>query len=193
MTMGWVGGCSSSEISFHSCFCKDSSQSLLFTAKETIISSWVSLTGLTWYWVYILERGSNSNPNKNVNYPIRTFVVWLLSHVCLFCDPMDCNPPGSSVHGILQARILEWVAISFSRGSSQSRDWVQVSCLVGRFFTWEASGPLIPSKQKFGFYQLSEYMGALINSLLLTRFTCWRKSWLEKKNTQPKIWGLSFI
>ena len=37
------------------------------------------------------------------------------------CDPVDCSPPGSSVHGILQARILEWVAISFSRGSSQTR------------------------------------------------------------------------
>ena len=42
---------------------------------------------------------------------------------CLtLCDPMDCSPPGSSVHGILQARILEWVAISFSRGSSQPTD-----------------------------------------------------------------------
>ena len=41
------------------------------------------------------------------------------------CDPMDCNLPGSSVHGILQARILEWVAISFSRGSSWPRDWTQ--------------------------------------------------------------------
>ena len=39
------------------------------------------------------------------------------------CDPADCSPPGSSVHGFLQARILEWVAISFSRGSSQPRDW----------------------------------------------------------------------
>ena len=50
-------------------------------------------------------------------------------------DPVDCSPPGSSVHGILQARILEWVVISFSRGSSQPRDWTQVSCLAGRFFT----------------------------------------------------------
>ena len=42
---------------------------------------------------------------------------------CLtFCNPMDCSPPGSSVHGILQGRILEWVAMSFSRGSSQLRD-----------------------------------------------------------------------
>ena len=51
------------------------------------------------------------------------------------CDPMDCSPPGSSVHGILQARILEWVAISFSRGSSQPRDRTQVSHTAGRFFT----------------------------------------------------------
>ena len=51
------------------------------------------------------------------------------------CDPMDCSPPGSSVHGILQARILEWVAISFSRWSSWPRDWTQVSCIAGRFFT----------------------------------------------------------
>ena len=57
-----------------------------------------------------------------------------LSPVRLF-DPMDCSLPGSSVHGVLQARILEWVAISFSRGSSQSRDQTQVSCIAGRHFT----------------------------------------------------------
>ena len=51
------------------------------------------------------------------------------------CDPMDWSPQGSFVHGILQARILEWVAISFSRGSSQSRNRTHVSRIVGRFFT----------------------------------------------------------
>ena len=60
------------------------------------------------------------------------------------CDPVDCSPPGSSAHGILQARILEWVAISFSRGSSQLKDWTQVSCIAGRHFnlwaTREAQG-----------------------------------------------------
>ena len=50
------------------------------------------------------------------------------------CDPRDCSPPGSFVHGILQARILEWVAISFSRGSSQPRDQTQVSHTAGRYF-----------------------------------------------------------
>ena len=51
------------------------------------------------------------------------------------CNPMDCSLPGSSVHEIFQARILEWVAIPFSRGSSQPRDWTQVSCITGEFFT----------------------------------------------------------
>ena len=50
-------------------------------------------------------------------------------------QPMDSSLPGSSVHGILQARILEWVAIPFSRGSSQPRDRTQVSCIAGEFFT----------------------------------------------------------
>ena len=54
---------------------------------------------------------------------------------CLtLCDPVDCSPPRSSVHGILQARILEWVAISFSRGSSRPRGWTQISRIVGRRF-----------------------------------------------------------
>ena len=62
--------------------------------------------------------------------------VVLVTQSCpTLCDPMDCSPPGSSVHGILQARILEWAAISFSRGSSQPRDWTQVSHITGRFFT----------------------------------------------------------
>ena len=49
------------------------------------------------------------------------------SHIWLFADPMNHSLPGSSVHGISQARILEWVAISFSRGSSQPRDWTHIS------------------------------------------------------------------
>ena len=61
--------------------------------------------------------------------------IKLLTQSCpTLWDPMDCSPPGSSVHGILQARILGWVAISFSRGSSQPRDRTQVSCIVGRCF-----------------------------------------------------------
>ena len=58
----------------------------------------------------------------------------MLSHV-QHCNPLNCGPPGSSVHGILQARILEWVAMPSSRGLSQSRDWTQVSRLTGGFIT----------------------------------------------------------
>ena len=68
-----------------------------------------------------------------------------LSHVQL-CDPMDCSLPGSSVHGIFLARILEWVVISFSRGTSQPRDRTPISCgsCIGRRIlnhcaTWEAA------------------------------------------------------
>ena len=50
------------------------------------------------------------------------------------CDPMDCNSSGTSVHGIIQARILEWVATSFSSESSKPRDWACVSCIAGGFF-----------------------------------------------------------
>ena len=56
------------------------------------------------------------------------------------CDPMDCSLPGSSVPGILQARILEGIAILFSRGSSWPKNWTRVSCIAGRFFTvWTTS------------------------------------------------------
>ena len=58
-----------------------------------------------------------------------------LQSCLILCDPMDCNPPGSSVHEIVQARILEWVAVPISRGSSWSRDQTWVSCFAGRFFT----------------------------------------------------------
>ena len=68
----------------------------------------------------------------------------VLSRIQL-CDPMVCSPPGSSVRGIFQARILEWVAISYSKGYSQPRDWICISCIscIGRqilyhWATWEA-------------------------------------------------------
>ena len=59
----------------------------------------------------------------------------LLQSCPTLCNTMACSPPGSSVYGIFQATILEWVAVSFSRGSSQPRDQTQVSCVAGRFFT----------------------------------------------------------
>ena len=79
------------------------------------------------------------------------FVVPFIEHVhtqllqsWLFVTPWTvCSPPGSSAHGILQARILEWVAMPFSRGSSRPKNWTLVSCvscIEGRFFTTELLG-----------------------------------------------------
>ena len=72
-----------------------------------------------------------------------------LSCVQLFATPWthrQRTPPISSVHGILQARILEWVAIFFFRGSSQPRDWTWVSCIIDRFFTIQATREAQPPK-----------------------------------------------
>ena len=66
---------------------------------------------------------------------LNTFEVLVAQSYLTLCDPMDSSLPASSVHGIIQARILEWVAISFSRGSSQPRERTPVSCMAGTFFT----------------------------------------------------------
>ena len=86
------------------------------------------------------------------------------SHVQL-CDPISCSLPGSSVHGILQATILEWVAEPSSRGSSQPRDRTRVSCLpalAGRFFTtsatWEAHIVCIISYMIYIYKKLYKYI-----------------------------------
>ena len=71
-----------------------------------------------------------------VEYNYNSSVCVLVVHSCLsLCDPMDCSLPGSCVHGVLQARILQWVAIHFSRGSSQPRVQTQVSRIAGRLLT----------------------------------------------------------
>ena len=80
-----------------------------------------------------------------------------LSCVCVhiqscptLCNPTDCSPPGSSVHGILQVGILEWIAIPFTRGSSLPRDWTRVSYIAGRFFTEPPGKPKVhPSSVQF--------------------------------------------
>ena len=86
--------------------------------------------------------------------------VWLESEVAqscpTLCDPMDCSLPGSSIHGIFQARVLEWVAISFSRRSSQPRDWTRVSHIVGRCFTIWATREAPRVGQVLGFREKEE-------------------------------------
>ena len=68
-------------------------------------------------------------------FPCTSFWKWIVKVKVAQLCPTLCDPMDYRVHGILQARILEWVAFSFSRGSSQPRDWTQVSHTAGRFFT----------------------------------------------------------
>ena len=85
-------------------------------------------------------RGIYSNDSQTwlhfqiLSYPV-VLHAKLLQLGLTLCDPMDCSPPGFSFRGILHARILEWVAIPFSMGSSRPRGQAWVSCITGRFFT----------------------------------------------------------
>ena len=107
--------------------------------------------------------------------------VELLSRIWLFCNPMDCSPPGSSVHGISQARILEWAAVSLSRGSSWPRDWTRVSCLANRFFTTEPPGkPHFLSctfKKVFSLDDVSKWK-IILDFSSVFKFNIW-KLWLK--------------
>ena len=108
------------------------------------------------------------HPKPNSLYPFAQLcfscvmyhiVIVLVAQSCpTLCNPVECSPPGSSVRGILQARILEWIAIPYSRGSSWPRDWTQVSFITGRFFiiwaTREVHKLLKKKKYKYTCYRV---------------------------------------
>ena len=111
----WLQSCSvlwSTEVKYQ-CFYRDTSRAYILTKKEnqTVYSFTNSFPPLflSYHWKVVRMCAK--------------LLQWCLS----LCDPMDCSPPGSSVHGILQARILECIATPFSRGSSQSRDQIRIS------------------------------------------------------------------
>ena len=110
----------------------------------------IGFSRLEWVGCHLLLHGIFPTQGLNVSFPCSCIGRQILNHsatweapirqvlailLCLIlCSPMECTPPDSSVHGILQARILEWVAISFPRGSSQPRNRTQVSFFADRFF-----------------------------------------------------------
>ena len=102
---------------------------------------------------------------------------WKESESVSLCDPMDHSPPGSSVHGVLWARILEWVVIPLSRESFQPRDRTQVSCIAGRFFTiWTTRKVLLWMSLMQSFEGLNETKGGGRSNLL---FFPWLTTWVE--------------
>ena len=109
------------------------------------------------------------------------------------CDPVDGSPPGSSVHGILQARILEWVAISFSRGSSRPRDRTQVSHITGRCFNLCTTREAL--KYKNAVSQKTSYRDTELQIQVLTSKTSreerkpgWKKKGEEAGEEERKGW-----
>ena len=93
--------------------------------------------------VMTISKGQRPLPSLAVTFCKFACVCAKLLQSCpTLCNPMDCSPPGSSVHGILQARVLEWVAMPFSRGSSWPGDqtWISMSPQLeeGFFITWKA-------------------------------------------------------
>ena len=92
------------------------------------------------------KNGPDLKKKKGFKKSPQNCVCALVTQLCLtLWDPMDCSPPGSSVHGILQARKTKWVAISFSKGTSRPRDQTWVSCIAGWFFTvWAVLDNLRP-------------------------------------------------
>ena len=107
----------------------------------------------------------------------------LVAQSCLtLCDPIDCGLPGSTVHRILQARIVEWIAIPFSRESSWPRDQIQVSCSTGRFFTiWTTREVQI--RCNFS----KNYKIMLWASTVCEPRTCRYSSWIKAEETEIKL------
>ena len=113
-------------------------------------------TGIGWYFLlqgifYCIAGGFFTDWGTRGLIWERNAGNFVLLNVCTqsllaLCDHMDCSPPGCSLHGISQARILEWVAISFSRGSSQPRDRTWISCIGRRIlYLCHLRSPLILS------------------------------------------------
>ena len=96
----------------------------------------ISQNGSEFVKIFAMSYQSTTSAEEDFNNQANGVCYCLVtkSYPAVF-DSMNCSPPGSSVHGILQARILEWVAIPFSMGSSRPWDQTQISCISGRFFT----------------------------------------------------------
>ena len=149
----------------------------LFSISVSNGHSWQLLSNLN-----IQQHNSDMTKHfhyLNLDFPSKWPVSeWVksLSRVWL-CDPVDCSLPGSSVHGILHGKILEWVVISFSRGSSQPRDRTQVSRVAGRCFNlWDTREAQMTS--------IRHHLSCHLQYLSHAAFTC-EYEWERRRKQQP--------
>ena len=115
----------------------------------------------------------------------------LVTKLCpTLCDPIDCSPPGSSVHTILQARILEWVAISFSRGSSWPRGQTWVSCIARQILYYWANWEALVGTWKVKVAQLCPTlcnpMDYIVYGILQARILEWVDFPFSRGSSQPR-------
>ena len=92
-----------------------------------------------WYWWKNKTNRSIEHRRESRNRASCAVLCLVIQSCLTLCDPMDCSPLGTSVYGVTSGKNTEWVAMPFSRGSSQPRDWTQVSCTAGRFFAIRAT------------------------------------------------------
>ena len=161
-----------------------------------------------WSGLPFPSPGESSRPRDRTQVSCiggRHFTIWAtwealtqseseVTQLCpTLCNPMDYSLPGPSIHGIFQARILEWVAISFSRRSSQPRGWTQVSHIVGRHFTiwatrevyWPDSGiePESPVLQADSLP--TELSGKkAVTKTILKKNKCKKTKWMSEETSQ---------
>ena len=142
-----------------------------------ITCTWMLIAAL----FIIATSGNNSNTHHQWVY--KRNVVCVQWNVCVLshfsrvrlCDPMDCSPPSSSVCGIFQTRILQWVVMPSSRGSSQPKDWTCGSCIAGRFFTTESWRK---STMEYYWAKKKEWSADTCYNMneLLEHYTTWKKA-----------------
>ena len=110
---------------------------LLSMGSQRVGHDWVINTNLpAMCYFYYICKAPNSTHSQFVDFIFIVGGACSVAQLCLtLCNPMDYSPPGSSVHGIFQIRILEWISIPFSRGPSRPRDWTHISYVfcIGRW------------------------------------------------------------
>ena len=132
---------------------------------------------------------TESPPVITCNFSLVCKLVFVALSCPTLWDPMDCSLPGSSVHGILQARILQWIAIPFSRGSSRPlgiEPWV--SCIAGRFFTiWATRATQHTTKDHIDLRLLTNPIGAILTKNLWQNLNLQGEGGLGSWNTPGTV------